>query len=306
MAYASIARPPEIGMPKKKSSTQAQKMIDVANILREKRDEIYELWMNQQMQSNTLRLDLMSANELEEQSQAFIDAFFDALSSGNVNDIDGEEYTHVRKILIETSQSRAIQGYSPSETATFVFSLKDACTQLLQHEFDDDIDTLRISLTGVSQAIDKLGLQTFESYTQARELIAREQSNTILSMATPVTIIWNHVLLLPIIGTIDSKRAQDIMETMLEKILEEEASVILLDVLGVAAIDSAVAQHLLKICKATELMGCRCVITGITPQIAQSLVHLGLDLGDVVTCANLKMGLTYAFEHLSLEVCAKI
>jgi anti-anti-sigma factor len=136
----------------------------------------------------------------------------------------------------------------------------------------------------------------------AREEMTHEQADTILSMATPVTTIWDKVLLLPIVGTIDSKRAQSIMETMLEKILQMGAKVIVLDVMGVITIDSAVAQHLLKISQATDLMGCRCIITGISPQIAQAIVQLGLDLGDVTTTATLKDGLEEALTYIHLKV----
>jgi len=289
-------------MTKKKEMTQLEKMIDVAKLLRSQQDEIYTLWMDQQMQAGALRLDLISKEEIEDQSRAFIDAFFDALSSGKTDDISGMEYQVTREMLIDVSRTRALQGFSPSETASFVFSLKEPCMQALQREFASDMEMFVTAITGLNEAIDNLGLQTFEAFTIAREELAREQADTILSMATPVTSIWNHVLLLPIVGSIDSARAQDIMEVMLGKIQSTEAKVILLDIMGVATVDSAVAQHLIKISKATQLMGCRCVITGISPLIAQSLVHLGLDLGDVVTSSTLKNGLIYAFDHLELKV----
>jgi len=282
--------------------TQAEKMITVAETLRAEREKIYTLWLDQQMKSSSLRLDLISEQALEAQSRGFIDVFFDALASGNVDDISGEEYQMAREMLIDISQSRALQGFSPSETATFIFSLKDACILFLQNEYEANPDLLRIAFIGVSQVIDKLGLQTFEAFSNTRESMAREQADAILSMATPVTVVWDRVLLLPIIGTIDSARVQDIMEEILKQIQQTEAKVILLDILGVATVDSAVAQHLIKITKATKLMGCRCVVTGISPAIAQSLVNLGLDLGDVFTSSTLKNGLIYAFDHLGLRV----
>jgi len=289
-------------MTNKKALSQKEAMSSLSTLISVNKELIYKLWMKQQMDAGSLRLDLMSEDELNSQSLEFLNAFIKGLQSGEVDDISGEAYQEAREILIDISKTRAIQGFSPSETATFVFSLKDACTQLIQKEHGNDIDQLRICLTGVSQAIDKLGLQTFEAFSITRETMAKEQANTILSMATPVTSIWDGVLLLPIIGTIDSARAQEIMDTMLEKIQQAEAKVILLDILGVATVDSAVAQHLIKITKATKLMGCNCVVTGISSQIAQSLVHLGLDLGDVVTSSTLKNGLTHAFEHLNLRV----
>jgi len=284
------------------NETQLSIMRNLAALLGKKDKLIFKLWMEQQRAAGALRLDLMSDEELEQQSREFLDAFLKALLSGEVDDISGEAYTETRALLISISETRAIQGFSPSETATFVFSLKEACTSFIQTEYKDDVNLLLVSLTGISQAIDKLGLQTFEAFSNTRESLAREQADTILSMATPVTSIWDGVLLLPIIGTIDSARAQEIMDVMLQKIQTTESKVILLDILGVATVDSAVAQHIIKITKATKLMGCRCVVTGISSQIAQSLVHLGLDLGDVVTSSTLKNGLIYAFDHLKLRV----
>jgi len=289
-------------MDNKEANIQRDKLIEVAKLLCSKREEIYELWLKQQVETGSSRLDLMSREDLEDQSREFIDAFFDALLSGNIDDISGEEYKKVREILIETSRTRANQGFSPSETATFIFSLKDACIYTLQIELESNLDLLRISLTGISQVIDKLGLQTFEAFTNMREEIARGQADTILNMATPITTIWDKILLLPIVGTIDSRRVQNIMETMLEKILQMNAKVIVLDVLGVAAIDSAVAQHLMKISQATELMGCRCIITGISPHIAQAIVNLGLDLGGMTSTSTLRDGLEVALKHIHLEI----
>jgi len=289
-------------MDNQEAKIQRDKLIEVAKLLCSKREEIYELWLKQQVESGSSRLDLMSQEDLEDQSREFINAFFDGLLSGNVDDISGEEYNKVRDVLIDISRTRAIQGFSPSETATFIFSLKDACIHTLQCELKSDLDLLRISLTGISQVVDKLGLQTFEAFTNMREEIARGQANTILNMATPITTIWDKILLLPIVGTIDSRRVQDIMETMLEKILHMNAKVIVLDVLGVAAIDSAVAQHLMKISQATELMGCRCIITGISPHIAQAIVNLGLDLGSMTSTSTLRDGLEVALKHIHLEI----
>ncbi|MDQ6953792.1 MAG: STAS domain-containing protein [Mariprofundaceae bacterium] len=284
------------------NDTTSQIILDVANLLSKNYVKIYELWMQQQMLAGALRPDLMSKNDLEEQSKQFLGSFFNALSHGYMDHIDGDEFQHVNALLVEIYRSRAIQGFSPAETATFIFSLKDACLNFIQTECKDNIDILRISLTYLSQMIDKLGLKAFETFTLAREAMAREQSDTILSMATPITSIWNQILLLPIIGTIDSQRAQNMMETMLEKILELNSKVIIMDVLGVAAIDSSVAQHLIKISQATELMGCRCIITGISPQIAQAIVNLGLDLGGIMSTATLKDGVEVALKYLNLKI----
>ncbi|MBL1353267.1 MAG: STAS domain-containing protein [Zetaproteobacteria bacterium] len=284
------------------NDTTSQIILDVANLLSKNHVKIYELWMQQQMLAGSLRLDLMSRSDLEEQSKQFLDSFFNALSDGYTDHIDGDEFQHVNALLLEIYRSRAIQGFSPAETATFIFSLKEVCLNFIQTECKDNINILRISLTYLSQMIDKLGLKSFEIFTLAREAMAREQSDTILSMATPITSIWNQILLLPIIGTIDSQRAQNMMETMLEKILELNSKVIIMDVLGVAAIDSSVAQHLIKISQATELMGCRCIITGISPQIAQAIVNLGLDLGGIMSTATLKDGVEVALKYLNLKI----
>lgn len=288
-----------------KNDSTIEVISNAIELLCEKDEEIYRLWMQQQMSSCSLRLDLISKGDLEEQSQQFMDTFFIALSHTSSEGMDSKEFQHVTSLLVSISRSRAIQGFTPSETAMFVFSFKEVCIKVLQVEFETDAIALMVALNFISQIIDKLGLQTFEAFSSAREDLAREQSDTILSMATPITTIWDQILLLPIIGTIDSKRAQSIMESMLNKISQMNSKVIVMDVLGVAAIDSSVAQHLIKISQATELMGCRCIITGISPQIAQAIVNLGLDLGGIMSTSTLKDGLKIALEHLDLEIVSK-
>lgn len=274
----------------------------LAAMLEKKKQEILQIWMEQQLANVTLRLDLVSKADLEKQSQEFLRAFVKALSTENFENIEAPEYTPVVAMLEDISQSRAMQGFTPSETATYIFSLKDTILQFSQEEFSDQPELLNTTTIRISKLLDKLGLVTFETYAESREGIITKQMAVMTKMATPVMIVWNGILLLPIVGPVDSKRTQDIMENMLAKIQTEEARVIILDILGVPSVDSAVANHLIKITKATKLMGCDCIITGISPNIAQSLVHLGIDLGDVLTKTTLKDGLGHAYKLMELKV----
>jgi len=270
----------------------------ISELLEKKEKEILSVWIEQQLANVTLRLDLMSKEDLEKQSQEFLRAFVKAISTGNLENIEAPVYRPVIERLEGISRSRTVQGFTSSETATYIFSLKDAILQFSQEEFKDQPEVLSRETITISKLLDKLGLVAFETYAKTREELIVKQTAIMTEMATPVMILWKGILLLPIVGTVDSNRTQDIMENMLAEIQDEGSKVIILDILGVPTVDSAVANHLIKITKATKLMGCDCIITGISPGIAQSLVHLGIDLGDVLTKATLKDGLEYAYRRV--------
>lgn len=271
-------------------------------VLRDREEAILNAWMERQLENITLRLDLISKEDLEKQSHEFLQALIKAMSTGNLKDVEAPEYKQVIKMLQKVSSTRATQGFTPSETATYIFSLKDAILQFLQEELAGVPDILNREITVVSQLLDKLGIVTFETYSDAREKVVSEQKVVMIEMATPIMILWKDILLLPIIGTLDSKRAQVIMEEMLKKIAETESKVIILDILGVATVDTGVAGHIVKMTKATRLMGCDCVISGITPEIAQTMVHLGIDLGSVITAAALRDAVMHAFDIRGYEL----
>ncbi len=141
-----------------------------------------------------------------------------------------------------------------------------------------------------------------ETYSQISNQTITRQSRSLVEMSTPVTMIWDGVLLLPIVGVVDSQRAQGIMQTMLAKVGETNSKVAILDISGVAIVDTAVANHLIKITKATRLMGCECTISGVSPAIAQTIVELGIDVGRIQTTATLRDALATAFRTIGVKL----
>lgn len=273
-----------------------------AKLLQDKRGEILEAWMEAQLANDTLREDIMNKEELRNQSEEFLEAFLMASNSGNMDDINAPEYESINKMLSEISEDRARQGFSPSETATYVFSLKDSLLKFLQANFSDQPDKLNSEVTVVNKLLDKLSMVTFETYSKGREEVISRQQEDMLELSSPVLKAWDGILTLPLIGTLDSARTQVIMENLLTKIVETGAQVAILDISGVPAVDTLVAQHLIKTISAARLMGAECIISGIRPEIAQTIVHLGVDLSTVTTKATKAEALKLAFDMLGLEV----
>ena len=280
-------------------------MRSTPDLLKERAEDVFKAWMEKQLASAPLRLDMMSEGDLEKQSREFLQAFLDVISSGNLDNIEAPAYAPVIERLQEISKSRAALGFTPSETATSVFSLKYSLLQFLQDEFGDTPDILNGEITAVSQLLDKLGLVTFETYTRGHEEQVLKQKETMAEMLTPVMILWKDILLLPVVGAVDSTRAQIIMETVLKRIRDTESKITLMDITGVPTVDSGVANHLVKITKAAKLMGCDCIVSGIAPAIAQTLVHLGIELRGVITTATLRDALLLAYEMRGYEVREK-
>jgi len=200
--------------------------------------------------------------------------------------VSGAAWAPVLEFLAVISRSRAIQGFSPAETATFVFSLKKPLFARLRREIND-AQSLADELWATSVLVDKLGLYTTEMHQKTREEVIARQQQELLELSTPVVNLWKDILALPLIGTLDSARTQVVMESLLQKIVETSAAIAIIDITGVPTVDTLVAQHLLKTVAAARLMGADCIISGIRPQIAQTIVHLGVDLGSVITKATL-------------------
>jgi rsbT co-antagonist protein RsbR len=250
----------------------------------------------------TARPDLMQKAELEEQSRALLQALAQALQTGDAADIKGTSWQAVRDFLRSVSHSRARQGFSPSETATFVFSLKEALFARLQRDLSKDAPALAAELWAVSMLLDRLGLYTIEVYQKSREEVIARQQRTMLELSTPVVELWDGILALPLIGTLDSERTQLVMEALLTRIVETGAAIAIIDITGVPTVDTLVAQHLLKTVAAARLMGADCLISGIRPQIAQTIVHLGVELGDVTTKATLAGAFAVALQRSGLTI----
>ncbi|KAI9433765.1 anti-sigma-factor antagonist [Russula earlei] len=275
---------------------------DVAKLLQKKRKQVLEYWMTLQLSNETLREDLMSNEELREQSNELLDALLKAISDKNLTDAEAPEFEDVKEILSGISISRAKQGFSPRETGTYIFSLRDAFQQVLQEELKDDLASLYQSAITINKLIDSLGVITFETFIKGREEVILRQTSEITEISTPVIRVWDGILALPIIGTLDSSRTQIVMENLLQEIVISGSTIAILDISGVPAVDSLVAQHLIKTVAATRLMGAECIISGIRPEIAQTVVHLGIDLSNIVTKATLASALKYAFAMLKLDV----
>lgn len=278
---------------------------ETAKLLAEKKDEVLETWFKEQGAAESLREDLMSRDDLRAQAEDLMDALCKAAGSGNLKDIDTPQYEDMRGVLADISKSRAKLGFTPSETAMFVFSLKPAIFAFLGRRYQDQPEVLARETRVVSNLLDRLGLLTFESFVKEREEIIVKQQQELLELSTPVIEIWNGVLVLPIIGTLDSARTQIVMENLLQGLVRRSASVAILDISGVPTVDTAVAQHLLKTISAARLMGAECIISGIRPSIAQTIVHLGIDLASVNTKANLSAALQQAFDLVKLQVLTK-
>jgi rsbT co-antagonist protein RsbR len=276
--------------------------LNISQLLQKKKKNILELWMKNQLSDEGLRDDLISNDELRAQSEELIESLIGNLSSANYNDINSDEWSPVIEILGGIAITRARQGFSPRETGNFVYSLKDALLETLASELKTDYETLYKESQKINKIMDNLGVVTFETFIKGREEVILRQTDEITEISTPVIRVWDGILALPIIGTLDSARTQVVMENLLQEIVETGSSIAILDISGVPADDSLVAQHLIKTVSATRLMGAECIISGIRPEIAQTVVHLGIDLSNIITKATLASALAYAFKVMRLEV----
>jgi rsbT co-antagonist protein RsbR len=264
--------------------------------------EILEDWMREQIASITYRKDLLTEAGLRKQSAELMGLIITASRSGNVTDISAPEWKPVLDFLAATSKTRAAQGFTTQETATFIFSLKQPVFARMKLELGTNAVALAEEIWIATVLLDKLGLFTAETYQKSREDIIRRQQMELLELSTPVIKIWEGILVLPLIGTLDDARTQVVMENLLQNIVDTNSSIAIIDITGVPAVDTLVAQNLIKTVSAARLMGAHCIISGIRPQIAQTMVHLGVEFGDVVTKASLADALKYAFQQAGITV----
>jgi len=273
-----------------------------AELIQKHEEEILQDWMQAQMTAVTARPDLMQKAELEDQSRTMLQGLKHALASGDSSEIKGSAWEGVRDTLASIALSRARQGFSPSETATFVFSIKEPIFARLQRDLAKDPAALAAETWLINVLIDKLALQTIEVFQKGREDVIARQQRTMLELSTPVVELWEGILALPLIGTLDSERTQLVMESLLMRIVETGAAIAIIDITGVPTVDTLVAQHLLKTVAAARLMGADCLISGIRPQIAQTIVHLGVELGDVTSKATLAGAFAVALKRTGLSI----
>lgn len=272
------------------------------NTFKNKKAEVLGLWMNNQLADEGLREDLISNDELRSSSEELVETLLSALNDQNITNLDSHDFDSVLEILAGISMTRARQGFSPRETGNFVLGLKDALLEVLRQELEAEPVRLYEETIKVSKLFDNFSTVTFETFIKGREDVILRQTDEIAEISTPVIRVWDGILALPIIGTLDSARTQIVMENLLQEIVETGSSIAILDISGVPAVDSLVAQHLIKTVSATRLMGAECIISGIRPEIAQTIVHLGIDLSNIITKASLASALRYAFANLNLEV----
>jgi rsbT co-antagonist protein RsbR len=257
-------------------------------------------WIRSQQETGRSARGAATAEQLGRESAEFLKRFMRGLQSGQP-DTNESSWDPVREFLGDLSRSRAKQGFTPSETARFVFSLKGPLFTRMRGAIKD-LDELGTAVWDATSLLDALGLHTTEVFQKSREEIISRQQQELLELSTPVIRLWEGVLAVPLVGTLDSARTQVVMESLLDEIVKSGASIAVMDITGVPTVDTLVAQHLLKTVAAAKLMGAECIISGVRPQIAQTIVHLGVDLGDVVTKATLAAAFRHALGQLGLAV----
>jgi rsbT co-antagonist protein RsbR len=272
-----------------------------AAVLKEHSKQILTNWMKEL--SDGLQSDQrIPKSELSNQTQEFLDLLQSACGFNGMRDMESESWAPVREFLDGISRSRAQQGFSSAETATFIFSLKKPLFDSLRQELGNDPQALTDEIWNATELLDHLGLHTIKTFQKAREEIINRQQEELLEISTPVVKVWEGVLALPLIGTLDSARTQVVMESLLQKIVDTGSEIAIIDITGVPTVDTMTAQHLLKTVAALRIMGADCIISGIRPQIAQTIVHLGVDLQGVTTKATLADALALALKRAGFLV----
>lgn len=274
----------------------------IVEILQKYKAELLGDWLKELQNTGLRRDDLMRAKELRSECQEFLQLLQTALQHGNFNDIQTPEWENMRQLLAEVSRSRVQRGFTPSEIASFILCFKKPLFDRLCHELTQDRDALVTELWLSTNLLDQLGLWVTEIFLKAREEVIERQQQEMLELSTPVVKLWDGILALPTIGTLDSARTQIVMENLLQQIMETGSEFAILDITGVPTVDTLVAQHLLKTVAAARLMGTECIISGIRPQIAQTIVHLGVDLQDIITKATLADAFKVALQRRGLTI----
>jgi rsbT co-antagonist protein RsbR len=253
-------------------------------------------WLNGLMRGGRSGAGPHRDTDTSEQAKRFIEQLRQGVRNGQFDDISTADWAPMRELLEDLSRSRAAQGISPTETATFVFSFKEPLFELLRRSIPGDADLLARQIWQATRLLDQLGLFTIECYQRTREELIGRQQQELLELSTPVVQLWDGILALPLIGTLDSARTQIVMESLLERIVSSGAEIAIIDITGVPTVDTLVAQHLIKTISAARLMGADCILSGIRPQIAQTIVHLGLEL-NVISKATMADALRLALHR---------
>jgi rsbT co-antagonist protein RsbR len=274
----------------------------MAFILQTEHERLLTDWLAQLQSDRGGLRGKIDASEIRSQAETFVRLLRHATEAGLTDVGSDARWAPVLQFLEEISQSRALQGFDAEETARFVFSLKKPIFAAIRRKLSQNAEALADETWQASELIDKLGLHTMNAFIRGRDQVIRRQQEELLELSTPVVKVWDKVLALPMIGTLDSARTQVVMESLLQRIVETGSELAIIDITGVPTVDTLVAQHLLKTVTAIRLMGAECIISGVRPQIAQTIVHLGVDLQGVMTKANLSDALALALRRLGLTV----
>jgi rsbT co-antagonist protein RsbR len=273
-----------------------------ASVLKKYEEDLLSEWMKQLQSSGAGKDSRISEKDLRGQAKEFLSLLQQAAHAGDISDTSGPHWKELSGFLEELSQQRVLQGFSSDQTATFVFSLKKPLFDRLRSEFSKDPEAIADETWLASELLDRMGLLTVRAFQRKREEVINRQQEELLELSTPVVKLWEGVLAVPMIGTLDSARTQLVMESLLQRIVELGAEIAIIDITGVPTVDTLVAQHLLKTVTAIRLMGADCIISGVRPQIAQTIVHLGVDLQGVTTKANLADALSLALKRSGFVV----
>ncbi|CAG4890312.1 STAS domain-containing protein [Paraburkholderia gardini] len=273
----------------------------LAGIFSDNQARLLSEWMSQHYAS-VARRGLVDEAQLRNQFSRFVALLAPAFAASTSTEIQQPAWAEVRGFLADFSAQRARQGFTPAETARFVFSLKQPLFAVLRENLASEPAALADLTWSISTLFDELGLYTTEVFQANREQVIVRQQQELLELSTPVVQLWEGIVALPLIGTLDSARTQVVMESLLQKIVDTGAAIAIIDITGVPTVDTLVAQHLLRTVAAARLMGADCIISGIRPQIAQTIVHLGVNLSNVVTKATLADAFVIALKRSGKSV----
>ncbi|HET9235921.1 MAG TPA: STAS domain-containing protein [Oligoflexus sp.] len=278
------------------------------DVLKKHETDILTDWIKAQLdgqRSPMTRMGLVREAEVRELCKNFLRIFIQGLQNNSNLDTRSREWNELKEMMSTFSRDHALQGYTPSETASFIFLLKKPLLARIGQELAKNSDDLYQAIWAANEWIDALGLTTMEYFQKGREELINRQQQEMLELSTPVVKLWDGILALPVIGTLDSARAQAVMESLLTTIMETGSKIAIIDITGVPTVDTVVAQHLMKTVAAARLMGADCIISGIRPQIAQTIVHLAIDLGGISTKATLADAFRLAMQRVGMNIVSQ-
>jgi rsbT co-antagonist protein RsbR len=283
----------------------APKITEVLAILEEEFDDILKAWFKTQRQEGVRRPDLFSNAESERQLGELLQAFIDGAGKVRLDrpiDLDADSWSNLRDILSGIARERLERGVSPTEMATMILALKQPLNARLRERLAGKPDRMVEEVTHLSRIVDAFAMHINDEFLAERDQIIDRQRMEMMELSTPVVQLWERVLTIPLIGTLDSARAQEVMENLLNSIVEHRAEVVIVDITGVKVVDTQVAQHLLRTAAAVRLMGAEAIISGISPKIAQTMVELGVDVGEVTTRPSIRAALADAFLRVGFQI----